>query len=125
MDRPERRFQFQLCLSLHERHPDHLIGVCDKDDPLTPRQLNEWIAFHNLFPFGEIRADLRSGLERLTMAQVQGIQDCTLDRFILPECLGETPRGKPRTPPEVLKQRMEDARIEHEAHVANLKARGR
>lgn len=64
MQRPERRFAFRLSLALGVFHPDYLLTA------ISSRQLAEWIAFQRLEPFGETRADFRSGIIASTIANV-------------------------------------------------------
>lgn len=58
-------------------HPDFLLDV------LTQRQLNEWLAFHQLSPIGERRADVRSAIQtaHLRRAWVEG-EDDSPDTFL-------------------------------------------
>lgn len=49
-------FAFRLCLALGRLHPDDLL------QSLTSRQFSEWMAFYTLDPFGDQRADLRTGI---------------------------------------------------------------
>ena len=50
----EERFAYRLCLALGVDHPDLLLSR------LTYRQWLGWMSYHNLEPWGELRADLRS-----------------------------------------------------------------
>ena len=62
MKRPERRFAFQLAIALGSPHPDYILSQ------ISSRQFSEWIAYQNIEPFGEWRADLRSGIIASTIA---------------------------------------------------------
>lgn len=44
---------FRLCLALGYSHPDELLSR------LTLAQYQEWVAFYELEPFGDLRADQR------------------------------------------------------------------
>lgn len=47
-------------------HPDHLLAA------LTASQVAEWLAFANIEPFGELRADFRAGQIAATVANFAG-----------------------------------------------------
>lgn len=53
---------FRLCLALGYPHPDYLLRM------LTSRQITEWLAYYDLEPWGETRADLRAGIVASTLA---------------------------------------------------------
>ena len=58
-----RRFLFRLCLAVGVPHPDYLNSVLDS------AQLSEWMAYDLLEPFGDERADLRSGMAGFGVAR--------------------------------------------------------
>lgn len=64
MNRPSRRFAFRLCLELGYPHPDVLLSQ------ITSRQFGEWMAYYNVEPFGDNRADLRSGILASVFANI-------------------------------------------------------
>ena len=51
-------------MALGYPHPDILL------EQITSRQLGEWIAYYRIDPWGEERADLRSGIVSSTMANI-------------------------------------------------------
>lgn len=62
-DRPERRFTFRLALALG-------MTVEDMLDRMTWREYREWLEFYEVEPFGDERADLRSGIVAALIANV-------------------------------------------------------
>jgi len=61
VSRPERRFYFRLALALG-------CTVEELLDRITALELDEWLAYYNLEPWGEERADLRAGIISSTIA---------------------------------------------------------
>jgi len=57
--------QARLCLQLGYSHPDQLIKC------LTARQLNEWLAYDQIEPFGEIRQEIRHGQQMALMCNLK------------------------------------------------------
>jgi hypothetical protein len=55
MARPERKFYFRLAAHLG-------MTVRELLSRLDSRELSEWIAYYNLDPFGEARADYRAAM---------------------------------------------------------------
>jgi len=54
---------FRLALSLG-------MTVAELSERMDSRELSEWMAYNNLEPFGEERADARSGIVAATIANV-------------------------------------------------------
>ncbi len=57
-------FLYRLALHLGFPHPDHLLQC------LTARQLNGWLNYSNIDPFGEYRAELRHGQQMALTANI-------------------------------------------------------
>lgn len=115
-DEPERRFQFRLCQVLGYPHPDYLL------EELSSPQYAEWLAFAQLEPIGDERADIRSAMAATAMVNAQGVRPkAKLEQF-LPFRTAE----KPQTPDELLRKAEallsaddDSSRNQHEFHSNN------
>lgn len=61
-----RMFAYQLAVKLGHVNVDRMLSEIDS------RQLSEWMAFANLDPFDESRADIRSAIVAQTVAAASG-----------------------------------------------------
>jgi hypothetical protein len=59
-----RRFAFRLALALGEPNPDAMLAR------MPNRVFKEWVAFAEVEPFGEERADMRAAIVAATIANV-------------------------------------------------------
>ena len=61
-----RRFAFRLALALGQPNPDAMLSG------MPDRIFTDWMAYANVEPFGEERADLRAGIVASVVANVMG-----------------------------------------------------
>ena len=66
---------FKLALNLG-------MTVGELERRMTSRELSEWIAYDNVDPFGEVRDDLRTGIECATLAQINGTKNAKPKDFM-------------------------------------------
>jgi hypothetical protein len=96
---PARRFKFRLALALHHPNPDAMLAL------MPYRTYQDWMTYSELEPFGEERADLRTGIITATIA------NCLARRKGRPAFRAtdfmpkfDRPFRRKRTPDDMLKQ---------------------
>lgn len=93
MARPAWRFAYRLALALGQPNVRTMLSG------LTGRELLEWEAFDRIEPFGEERADLRTGILASTLCNLRGRKGRrSQPQDFMPRFGGEPSRRRATTP---------------------------